>query len=771
MNARFQSPPRREDARLLRGLARFVDDVLLSRTAEGVFIRSPFAHAEILSIDTSDALSAGALVVLTAQDLPFNERPWVVRYWHPSIRNGMPKFLSRDRVRYVGDPVAFLIAEDRYQAEDLVPLVKIEYRPLPVLSSVEQALADGAPQLHADWPRNIAAQFEHEHGNVRSAMETAAHRVRRRFHYARQTPLPLEGRGVLADFDPDRNALTVWISTQAHYNVRENLSSLLEIPEYHVRVIAEDVGGGFGSKSRTYAEEIVVSYASRVLRRPVKWIEDRRENLQATTHSRDLSVDLELGCDHDGRFIALTARLTLDVGAYVFTSGVITAEVAAAHITNSYNIPNLSIEVTCVGTNKTPTATYRGAGQPEACFPMECLIDVLAKEMDRSAIELRRRNLVPPADMPFSLETPLAGSVVRFESGDFPGMLDAILAESGFTEEVKTSADGDRIAWGLACGIEASGFVNFETARVLVDRAGNVTLDSGMSTQGQGQLTTYAQVCAEALGVDFDRVNVRLGDTQLLAFGRGAFASRGAVFGANAVQGAAIALRSKILGYAGTLLQCEPSELDIKNGLITRQDGTSTNIALAEIARATAPGGPLYCGDAALEASYVFNASTPITYAFSVHACLLELDAATGSFRLLKYFVAHDCGRPINSAIVEGQVVGGVAEGIGGAVLSKVLYDQGGQLLTGSLADYLVSTAPELPPVRVVHRDTRSTTNPLGVRGIGEGGLIPVAAAITNALARAIDPEKSGHEQALFELPLVPERVLAACKQQHAKVC
>ena len=763
MNAPSASPLRREDARLLTGRARFVDDIHLDRMVHGTFIRSQMAHAEIVSIDASEALAAGALCVLTARDLPFNDKPWIVRYWHPSIRNGLPKFLPVDRVRFVGEPVAFLVAADRYEAEDLAALVKVEYRALPVIATIEDALAPDAPQLHPEWPGNVAASFGHVQGNADRAMAAAAHRVDRKFHFVRQTPLALETRGIVADYDEDRNGLTVWMSTQAHYNVRQNLSSILGLPEYQVRVIAEDVGGGFGGKSRTYAEELVVSYASRMLRRPVKWIEDRFENLQATTHSRAIDVELELGCDSDGRFTALKAQVTLDLGAYVFTSGIMTSEIAGAHLTNSYKIPNFTIDVRCVGTNKTPIATYRGAGQPESCFPTECLIDILAKEVGLAALEIRHRNIVRPSDLPFQPGTPLAGVKVRFESGDFPKMLDLVVGACDYNEDVETAADGQRIAWGLACGIEAGGFVNFETANVRVDASGHVTVHSGMTTQGQGQITTYAQVCAEALGVDFERVTVRLGDTQLMPFGRGAFASRGAIFGANAVLGATESLRTKILGHAGTLLQCEPSTLSIEHGVI-RRNGSATDLTVAEVASAAAPGGPLFSGEAALESQFVFKTDQPITYGLSAHACKVKLDPRTGFFSLLDYVVSHDAGRSLNPVIVEGQIVGGIVDGIGGALFSEMVYDAEGQLLTGSLADYLVATAPEIPRIRLVHMETRPGTNPLGVRGIGEGGVIPVAATIANALARAIDPKRSGHEAGLFTLPLKPERVFAACK-------
>jgi carbon-monoxide dehydrogenase large subunit len=758
------APLRKEDARLLQGRGRFVDNVHLDRMVHGAFIRSPMAHAEIVSVDASEALAAGALCVLTALDLPFNDKPWVLRHTHPSIRGGMPGFLAIDRVRYVGEPIAFVVATDRYQAEDLAALVNIEYRSLPVVANVDAALSAEAPRLHEKWLGNIAAAFQQRRGDAPAALAAAKHRVRRRFRFARQIPLPLETRGIVADYDQEREALTVWMSVQAHYNVRQNLSSILGLPEYQVRVIAEDVGGGFGSKSRAYPEDIVVSHASRVLRRPVKWIEDRLENFQATTHSRGIDTDLEIGCDGEGRITAIKAAIAVDVGAYVYTSGIITAEMASANLPNAYRIPNFEIDVRCIGTNRTPLATYRGAGQPEATFPMECLLDVLAKQIGISAAELRCRNIVRSTELPYLIGTSVVGLEIGFDSGDFLGMLDSIATASDYTEAVETQAGGDRVAWGLACGIEGGGFVNFETANVRVDTLGNVIVASGMSTQGQGQATTQAQICAETLGVDFDRVAVRLGDTQLMPFGRGAFASRGAIFGGNAVLGAARVLRAKVLDAAAALLKCDAASLTIARGAICRADGETTGLGIGDVARAVAPGGPLYAGQPALEAQYVYKSGQPVTYGLSVHAAKLRLDPRTGFFRVLDYVVVHDAGRALNRMIVEGQVVGGAADGIGGGMYSEIVYDDTGQLLTGTLADYLVATAPEVPRIRLVHRDTPATTNPLGVRGIGEGGVIPSAAALANALARAIDPRQVGHEAPLFELPLKPERVYNACQ-------
>jgi carbon-monoxide dehydrogenase large subunit len=760
-----QHPLRREDARLLRGRARFVDNIDLPRMAQGAFVRSPFAHAEIGAIDPARALAAGALAVLTARDLPFNDQRWIVRYWHPSIRNGLPKFLAADHVRFVGEPVAFVVAVDRYRAEDLAQLVDVEYRPLPAVADIESATAAGATLLHRQWSGNVAAEFKHHNGDASRALQTSVHRTRRRFRFVRQAPIPLETRGAIADFDNERQLLTTWLSTQPHYNARQNLAALLGLPEQAVRVICEDVGGGFGSKSRPYAEEAIVAHASRILCRPVKWIEDRLENLRATTHSRAMDVELEIGCEADGRLTALNAEILVDIGGYVFTSGIATAEVAAAHIAGGYRFPDIAIAVRCIGTNKTPIGTYRGAGQPEVAFALECLLDVLAKEIGLPAAALRARNLVRPHEMPYRVGTSLLGHDLVYENADFPCALASALEAAGYNEQVEIAADGDRIAYGIGCGVETGGLVNFESARVRVDPDGTVAVASGISSQGQGQFTTYAQVCAEALGVPFDSVSVRLGDTELLPFGRGAFAARGAVMGANAVLGAARRVRAKLLAHAAVLLQTSADELDIADGQLRFRDGRATDLTVGAIARAVAPGGALFDGEAALEASHIYEARQPLTSGFSVHVAKVRVDPSTGCVRVLDYVVTHDAGRALNRMIVDGQVIGAVADGIGGAMLSEVIYDADGQLLTASLADYLVASAPEIPTIRVLHVDSPSTTNPLGVRGVGEGGIIPVAAALANAVARAIDPTGTGHEQALFSLPLRPDRVLAACRR------
>jgi carbon-monoxide dehydrogenase large subunit len=748
-----------EDQRLLTGRACFVGDIHLDRMVHAAFVRSPHAHAEIQAIDTRAAKEAGALAVVTAIDLPFIGEALFIPRWHPSVRKVLPKFLATDRVRYVGEPVVMVLAPDRYLAEDFAALVEVRYRPIAPVASATAALAPGAPQIHAAWPGNIMATFTHAVGETEAAMAGAPRRIRATFHFGRQTGLPLETRGCVADFDASRNALTVWASTQVHYAVRQNLAMLLGIPEHDVRVIADDVGGGFGTKSRPYLEEILVAHASRMLRRPVSWIEDRLENFQATTHSRAAETTLEIGFDDDGRFLALKGCIVIDSGAYCFTGGIITAEVAASHAAGPYKIPNLAVEVVCAGTNKTPLAPYRGSGQPEAAFPLECLIDLVAGSLGMSAPDLRSRNLVAPADLPYPIASSYAGTT-SIESGDFPAMLQRAVATSGYHERLETDSAGRRCAWGLAVGLESTGFLNYESARVQVDTRGNVLVYSGLTSHGQGHATTLTRVCARALGVDEERISLRLGDTQLLPFGRGTFASRGTVVGANAVHGAAIRLRGRALFYAGQLLQSDPAALTIEGGRILRASGEETPLGLGDIARALLPYGQLHDGAMAFEETFLFDTKNLLTFALSVHAARVAVDPRTGEWRLLDHLVMHDAGVMLDEKLVEGQIVGAVVDGIGGAMLSEIVYDDEGQLLTGSLADYMLATAAEAPRIRLDHISTLPTTNPLRVRGVGEGGIIPVAPAIVNAISRALIPVGAVPPAALFRLPLTPEAVL-----------
>ncbi|CAM5478507.1 xanthine dehydrogenase family protein molybdopterin-binding subunit [Eoetvoesiella caeni] len=483
--SRPETTLRKEDSRLLSGRTRFTDDVHLEGMVHGVFVRSTMAHARIIGIDTSAATEAGALLVLTADALPFADRNFFLRYSNPNIREGVVKFLAKEYVRYVGEPIAFIVASDRYVAEDLAALVEVDLEPIDVVATTEAALENGAPQLHPRWERNIAAQFERVRGNPQAELMQCEHTLTRRFFFGRQTPLPLETRGCVADFDVQRESLCLYTSSQTHYAVRQNLSALLDLPETSIRVVAEHVGGSFGSKSRPYPEEMIVSHASRVIGRPVKWIEDRFENMQATTQSRAIETELTIGYDNNGKLLALTARMTADIGAYVYTSGIITAEVAGAMICGPYRIPHAKVEVLCVGTNKTPLATFRGAGQPEAAFPMECLLDLIAKDLGISPYELRRRNIVSPEDYPYPVWAPGAAGVSELESCDYPGMLARTVADSGYSRKVESLGNGEVAAWGLACGLEITGFINFESAKVRIEPTGTISVWSGITSQGE----------------------------------------------------------------------------------------------------------------------------------------------------------------------------------------------------------------------------------------------------------------------------------------------
>lgn len=727
---------RPENARLLLGRGKFVDDIHLDHMLAGCFVRSSRAHAEIRSIDTSGALAAGALLVLVANDLPFLRDKYAVRYWHPAIRGGLPTMLAADRVRYVGEPIAFVVAANRYLAEDYAALVDVDYADLPAIGTVALAQDPAQLPLHDEWPGNIAASYRQATGDVTAAMAASPRRLSRSFSFARQAPLPLETRGCVADFDVEQNALTLWLSTQTHFNARQNLAAMLRMPEDKIRVVADDVGGGFGSKSRAYPEEVITAFASRRLRRPVKWIEDRFEHLQATTHSRAIDIDVEIGFDETGRVHVLSERLRLDIGAYVFTSGIITTEVASAQMAGPYKILNTACDVLCVGTNKPPIGTYRGAGQPEAALPLECMLDLVASDLGMSSVAVRERNLVAPADMPYYPGTSKAGSRICFDSGDYPSILRQAVERSGYHETIETLETGEVAAWGLACGVETAGLVSGESAQIRIDPSGSVIVRSGMTTQGQGHRTAYAKVCANTLGVSFNAVTVQMGDTALVPFGRGAFGTRGTVIGANAVAGAALKIREKVLSLAATLLQSDAKDLSLSDGRIM-QRGRATDLWLRDIATSAAPGGSLFDGAMALQQDYIFS-DNAMTFGFGTQALRVAVDRRTGTFRIIDFYLIHDAGVVIDEGLLRGQLIGGAIEGVGGAMLSELVYGDDGQLLTGSLADYLVMTSTCAPTIRVDHYSGHANTTPLGVRGAGEGAVIPTAPALATALARAM---------------------------------
>jgi aerobic carbon-monoxide dehydrogenase large subunit len=769
-----RSLPRREDDHLLRGAGRFVADLDRPGQLCAHFVRSPVAHARLLGIDATAALALpGVAGVFTALDLPAGTLPpflWdtppekLVAALHPQLRPCHPPLLAADRVRFAGQAVGVVLAVDRYLAEDAAELVEVDYDPLPAVTDPEAALAPEAPLVHDGWDDNVAVRFEVRHGDAEGALAAAEVVVRERFSIQRQAPLPLETRAALADHDPD-GLLTLWSTTQNAHPLRRAVSRVAGLAPERIRVVAPDVGGGFGGKGVLYPEDLIVALLALRTGWPVKWVEDRAEHLRSAIHAREQVHDVELGLDRDGRLLALRDRFLVDSGAYN-PLGLVIPYNTIAHLQGPYRVAHLEAVATAVLTNKVPAAPYRGAGRPEAVFAVERAIERAARALGLDPLELRLRNLLRPDELPFR-----AGILYRdgeplvLDGGDYPAALRraAELADyagakargvrraqgaEGGSPPAGQVADGRRVGVGVACYVEGTGIGPFEGAAVRVEHDGRVLVRTGACSQGQGHATVLAQVCAERLGVDPSVVSVVSGDTAGLERGWGTVASRSAVVAGNAVAAAALAVRAQAVARAATMLEVAEADLVVEHGRVAVAGAPERGLDLGELAGAAEAGG------AELAAVDYFEPPT-VTWANGAHAAVVEVDPGTGEVHLLRYAVVHDCGRPINPAIVDGQVHGGVAQGIGGALFEELVYDDEGQLLSGTLADYLVPTAADMPPIALAHAETPSPLNPLGVKGVGEGGAIPGPAAIANAVEDALAP--SG--QVVRRTPLSPAYV------------
>jgi carbon-monoxide dehydrogenase large subunit len=753
-----RSLPRREDDALLRGAGRFVADLVRPGQLCAHFVRSPVAHARLLGIDATAALALpGVAGVFTALDVPAGTLPpflWdtppekLVAALRPQLRPCHPPLLAADRVRFAGQAVAVVLAGDRYLAEDAAELVEVDYDPLPAVTDPEAALAPGAPLVHDGWDDNVAVRFEVRHGDAEGALAGAEVVVRERFAVQRQAPLPLETRGALADLGPD-GLLTLWSTTQNAHPLRRAVSRVAGLAPERIRVVAPDVGGGFGGKGVLYPEDLLVALLALRTGRPVKWVEDRAEHLRSAIHAREQVHDVELGLDRDGRLLALRDHFLVDSGAFN-PLGLVIPYNTIAHLQGPYRVANLEAVATAVLTNKVPAAPYRGAGRPEAVFAVERAIDRAARALGLDPLELRLRNLLRPDELPFR-----AGILYRdgeplvLDGGDYPAALRRAAELADYAGAKATGGrDGRRLGVGVACYVEGTGIGPFEGAAVRVERDGRVLVRTGACSQGQGHATVLAQVCAERLGVDPGAVTVVGGDTAGLERGWGTVASRSAVVAGNAVAAAARAVRDQAVARAAAMLEVAEADLVVEDGRVAVAGAPERGLGLAELARGAEAGG------AELAAVEYFEPPT-VTWANGAHVAVVEVDPATGEVRVLRYAVVHDCGRPINPAIVDGQVHGGVAQGIGGALFEELVYDEEGQLLSGTLADYLVPTAADVPPIALAHAETPSPLNPLGVKGVGEGGAIPGPAAIANAVEDALAP----HGQVVRRTPLSPAYV------------
>ncbi|HZP41791.1 MAG TPA: xanthine dehydrogenase family protein molybdopterin-binding subunit [Candidatus Binatia bacterium] len=763
-----------EDPRFLRGRASYVDDLKLPGTLHLAFVRSPHAHARIARIDGAAALALpGVRRVLTGADVADRIRPMGFPF-RPEVfppttfKQSKWPCLAVGKVRHVGEPVALVVAESRYLAEDAAELVQVEYDPLPAVVDPEQALAPGAPLVHEEFGDNLVITYAAETGDVEAAFRSAAFVLRERFRSNRHCALPLEGRATLARAEGD-GSITLWTSSQTPHTVRTRIADLMGIPEQMLRVIAPDVGGGFGLKAMVFAEELLSCFLARELGVPVRWTEDRREHFVNSFHAKDDVVDCEMGFAADGTALGIRVRILGDLGAYAADPWHSAFE--ALQITGifpgPYKIPNYAFDCRAVCTNKTTLSVYRGVGVPAAVWVHEHMMDLAARRLGMDPAELRRRNMIRPEEFPYR-----AANGSEYDSGSTTEALaDALSAidYDGFRRRQREArAAGRHLGIGIATYVEPTTWgtqnlhaggvdiSSYESANVRMDPNGGVVVSVGTLSHGQGHFTTYAQMVADQLGVRVEDVKVVQGDTQATPYGWGTWGSRSMVAGGGAVVKAAGRLREKMLRIAAHLLEVSPTDLEVVPGKVQVKGVPTKCMTPRDVARTAI----FSTWDLPKEESFGLEATEyydppPLTWTNATHVVEVEVDVDTGLVRIARYVVVEDCGTMINPMIIEGQVVGAIAQGIGMALYEHLVYDDAGQLLTTSLMDYLAPTACDVPRVEIGHRETPSPLTVNGVKGVGEGGTIGAPAAIANAVADALAP----WNVKVTELPLSPERV------------
>ena len=769
------SVKRLEDRPLLTGAGRFVADLRFADMLEAAFVRSPHAHALIRAIDTGAARRyPGVLAVFTLADLApllAQERlPLQFRTAQlpPDIT---PLVLAKDEVAFVGEAVAVVIAQTRYIAEDAAALVAVDYETLPAVSDCRQALAPGAPRAHHARASNLLTEFRQSYGDIADAFARAPHRASVKLKQHRGGAHSIEGRGAIAVYDVNEDRLTLWSSTQLAHEVRAFLMMLLRLDENQLRVVAPDVGGGFGAKFVMYPEEVTLAASCLLLRRPIKWVEDRREHFLAAVQERDQYWDLDVAFDAGGRLLGVRGEMIHDEGAYT-PQGINLPYNASTALPGPYMLPAYQLDVRVAETNKVATMPVRGAGYPEGAFAMERLLDRIADELGLDRAEVRRRNLVPPEKMPYV--SPLktrAGSPVALDSGDFLGCqrmaLEAIDYAGFGARQDRARAGGRYLGIGLGNGVKGTGRGPFESGIVRIGRSGRISVYTGAMPMGQGIKTALAQICAEQFDVAPDSVAVAAGDTAVIPYGQGGFASRQTVTAGSAVHLAAVAVRDKALKVAAHLLEVSVSDLELRDGRVEIAGAPGSGLTLREIAEAVA-GVPGYSMPGKFEPglesmqSFLPNA---LTYGGGCHAVEVEVDIETCGVRILRYIVVNDSGRVINPMIVEGQLTGGAAHAIGNALFEWMGYDDGAQPITTTFADYVIPGATEVPRIEVKLAEFPSPLNPLGVKGVGESGCVPAAGAIISAVENALAPFGVW----IGEYPVTPARLFALLSRVDKK--
>lgn len=765
----FGKPIRRnEDPRLLTGQALFTDDVHLPNMLHVAFVRSTYAHARLRSIDVDTArLMPGVVAIYTAESLGAYWKRGPLLLPPPPIegtvfhtRTQVP--LAKGKVCHVGEPLAVVVATSRYIAEDAAEQVVVDYEPLRAVVKVEDALLPDAPLIHEGLESNLNAHVVQRKGDYERARDGADVVIRRKFRYDRGTAAAMENRGIVADWDAKSEQLTLWDTTQAPIAIRNGLAGMLGLSEKQVRVIAPFIGGGFGPKIMMfYPEEVLLPWISMKLGRPVKWIEDRQENFFATTQERGQVHEAEMALSRDGKVLGVKDFFLHDAGAYA-PYGLTVAINSQCTLLGQYDIPNYESEFKAVFTNKPIVTPYRGAGRQHGVFVMERLLDIAAREMGIDRVEIRRRNLIPPDKFPYNNEIIYQDfAPLIYDSGNYAAALDRAVELIGYeqfvnVEQPRLRAEGKHVGLGLVTYVEGTGIGPYEGAKVTVEVSGRVSVATGVGTQGQGHYTSFAQIVAEQLGVAVENVRLVTGDTAEFYWGAGTFASRGAVVAGNAIHAAATSVRKKILQKAGEELEVDEEDLELTDGVVRVKGAPDSAIPLGELAaRANPLRGAVRPGsEPGLEATDYFGPERGAT-ASGVHAMIVEVDPETMMIEIKRYLVVHDCGTVINPMILEGQIHGGVAQGIGNAFYEELVWDENGQLLNASLMDYLLPTADTVPRIESDHVETPSPLNPLGIKGAGEAGAIPVGPLFAQAIEDAL--ADTGVE--ILEIPLSPNRL------------
>ena len=754
--------PRLEDFSLLTGGARFVDDIAAPGALHAAFVRSPHPHALIRGIDASAAGAApGVIAVLALDDLaPVLKRRRMMRVSNSGTRldQSWPFALADGEVSFVGESVAIVVALDRYVAEDAAALVAIDYEVLP--AATDSRTAARGPAVRRELAANEVIAYQVAYGDAEAAFAKAAQVVHEDLWIHRGAAHSMEGRGILAQI-ADRE-IQVWASTQKAHDLRNALADYIDLDESRLRVATPDVGGGFGPKLCVYPEDVAVVAAATLLRRSVKWIEDRREHFTNAAQERDQYWSIEIAAEADGRVRGVRGRLIHDIGAYALQDVNIPYN-SATTLTGPYMVPALAIDVAATHTNKAPVSSVRGAGYPQAAFAMERLMDGLARALGIERAELRRRNLIPAEKMPYL--KPLkarSGEQVQYDSGDYPGCQAEILRAAGWVDfprrQAAARAERRYLGIGLAHGIKGTGRGPFEFGGVRVSPTGRITVSTGAAAMGQGLATALAQICAEAFGVRAEDVTVIAGDTAAAPLGLGGFASRQTVTAGSSVQIAAKAVAAKAKKLASHMLEAAEDDLEIVDGEVRVVGAPQLNVKLGELARVL-KGAPGYAFphdvDPGLEANAMFRVDQ-LAYSNACHVVEVEVDIETGGVAILRYLALQDCGRRVNPMIVEGQVHGGIAHGIGNALFEWMGYDAAGQPVTTTFADYLLPTATEVPTLETLYRESPSPHNPLGVKGVGEVGVIPAAAAVISAIEDALSP----FNVHIAQMPIMPPKLV-----------